>query len=91
MTSSRCSKYEGTGGAPGAGWKWTISAVDIGDGLRIYTEMRSGSAPQPGIFLIAVTNEGPSADGLVEDTLLAGEDGRALEAGQAEPSDEDVW
>jgi hypothetical protein len=71
-------EYEGMGGAPGAGWGWTLSAVDIGDGLRIYTEMRSGSAPQPGIFLIGVTNEGPSADGLVKHAFLASEDGRAL-------------
>jgi hypothetical protein len=81
-------EYGGMGAGPGAGWSWTIAALDIGDGLRIYTEMRSGNAPSQGVFLIGVTTEGSSADRLVEDAFLASENGRALEAGE---DDEDVW
>lgn len=69
--------YEGMGVGPGGGWLVTISAYDLGDGRRIYTEMQSGDVPEPGIFLIAVTDQsGPETDALVTDAFDASEEGR---------------
>ena len=72
--------YEGMGAGPGAGWQWTINACDLDDGRRIYTEMKSGNLPEPGIFLIGVTGQpGPHADRLVVEAFRRSESGQFLQ------------
>jgi len=73
-------RYEAMGAHPGGGWLWTIGALDLADGRRLYTELPSGDTPEPGIFLIAVTDR-PSAgtDRAVVEAFRASEAGQELE------------
>lgn len=56
-------KSSGMGGSPHGGWSYALKAVDLEGTRRLYVEERSGELPQPGIFLVAVTEyRGKRAD-----------------------------